>query len=59
MASDQLAGLSSTGRQRDHRAGELGARAGTLGSGAELTLQSTIQVGSGTVAGYTIELFYP
>lgn len=41
------------------RAGELGARAGTLGSGAELTLQSTIQVGSGTVAGYTIELFYP
>lgn len=41
------------------RAGELGARASSLAAGAELTLQCTIQVASGTVAGYTIELFYP
>lgn len=40
-------------------AGELGARVDSLATGAELTLQSTIQVGSGPVAGYTIELFYP
>lgn len=41
------------------RAGELGARVGSLAAGAELTLQCTIQVAAGTVAGYTIELFYP
>lgn len=41
------------------RAGELGARVGALAAGAELALQGTIQVVSGTVAGYTIELFYP
>jgi Protein of unknown function (DUF3426) len=41
------------------RAGELGARVESLAAGAELTLQCTIQVAAGTVAGYTIELFYP
>jgi hypothetical protein len=41
------------------RAGELGARVGSLAAGAELALQCTIQVAAGTVAGYTIELFYP
>lgn len=41
------------------RASELGARVGALAAGSELTLQCTIQVASGTVAGYTIELFYP
>ena len=41
-------------------AAELGARVAVLGAGAELSLQSTLQVsGSGAVAGYTIELFYP
>ena len=41
-------------------AAELGARVATLGPGLELGLQSTLQVGgSGAVAGYTIELFYP
>jgi len=39
--------------------GELGARVDSLAAGAELTLQCTIQVAAGTVAGYTIELFYP
>lgn len=41
------------------RASELGARASALAAGSELTLQCTVQVASGTVAGYTIELFYP
>lgn len=41
------------------RASELGAPVGSLAAGAELTLQCTIQVAAGTVAGYTIELFYP
>lgn len=41
------------------RATELGARTTSLAAGAELPLQCTIQVASGTVAGYTIELFYP
>jgi len=41
------------------RAGEIGARAQALGANAELMLQATVQVTSGTVAGYTIELFYP
>ncbi len=41
------------------RAGELGARVAALAAGAELALQGTVQVTSGTVAGYTIELFYP
>jgi hypothetical protein len=41
-------------------ASELGARVAALGPGLELSLQSTLQVGgSGAVAGYTIELFYP
>jgi len=41
------------------RASEFGTRAGAVGAGSEVTLQCTIQVASGTVAGYTIELFYP
>jgi hypothetical protein len=41
------------------RAGEIGARVEALGANAELMLQATVQVTSGTVAGYTIELFYP
>ena len=41
------------------RAAEFGVRAESIGSSAELMLQATIQVGTGTVAGYTIELFYP
>jgi len=41
------------------RAAELGARSTAIAPGAELALQCTVQVGSGTVAGYTIELFYP
>lgn len=41
------------------QAADLGARSGALAAGAELPLQCTIQVASGTVAGYTIELFYP
>jgi len=41
------------------RAGEIGARAQALEANAELMLQATVQVTSGTVAGYTIELFYP
>ena len=41
------------------RGTELGARVAALGAGAELTLQSTLQVAAGAVAGYTIELFYP
>ena len=41
------------------RAAEVGARVGALATGGELTLQATLQVGGGTVAGYTIELFYP
>jgi len=43
-------------------AAELGATASTLGAGAELPLQATLQAGlpaSEPVAGYTIELFYP
>ncbi|MCW5632248.1 MAG: DUF3426 domain-containing protein [Rubrivivax sp.] len=58
----ELALTDTQGRliaRRVLRASELGARAEALGAGAELTLQSTIQVASGTVAGYTIELFYP
>ncbi len=41
------------------RAREVGARVDALATGAELTLQGTLQVSSGMVAGYTIELFYP
>ena len=43
-------------------ASELGATTSTLGAGAELPLQATLQAGlpaSEPVAGYTIELFYP
>lgn len=41
---------------------ELGATAATLGAGADLPLQATLQAGPAAgepVAGYTIELFYP
>ncbi|MBL8324550.1 MAG: DUF3426 domain-containing protein, partial [Rubrivivax sp.] len=38
---------------------EIGARSEALAANAELMLQATVQVTSGTVAGYTIELFYP
>lgn len=58
----ELALTDTQGRliaRRVVRAGELGARVGALAAGAELALQGTIQVASGTVAGYTIELFYP
>lgn len=58
----ELALTDTQGRliaRRVLRAGELGARTGAVAGGAELTLQGTLQVGSGTVAGYTIELFYP
>lgn len=41
------------------RASDLGARSAAVAAGAELPLQCTIQVASGTVAGYTIEIFYP
>jgi hypothetical protein len=41
------------------RAAEVGARAEALGGNAELMLQATVEVTSGVVAGYTIELFYP
>jgi len=41
------------------RASDLGARSPAVAAGAELPLQCTIQVTSGTVAGYTIEFFYP
>jgi len=43
-------------------AADLGAASATLGAGAELTLQATLQAelpGTEPVAGYTIELFYP
>ncbi|HSQ71811.1 MAG TPA: DUF3426 domain-containing protein [Rubrivivax sp.] len=43
-------------------AADLGAASDTLGAGAELTLQATLQAelpGTEPVAGYTIELFYP
>jgi hypothetical protein len=58
----ELALTDTQGRliaRRVVRAGELGARAGSLASGAELMLQGTLRVESGLVAGYTIELFYP
>jgi hypothetical protein len=41
------------------RASDLGARSAAVAAGAELPLQCTIEVASGTVAGYTIEFFYP
>jgi predicted Zn finger-like uncharacterized protein len=40
-------------------ADELGAPSRTLAAGAELALQSSLEVGERRVSGYTIEIFYP
>jgi hypothetical protein len=40
-------------------ADELGAASRTLAAGAELALQSSLEVGERRVSGYTIEIFYP
>jgi predicted Zn finger-like uncharacterized protein len=40
-------------------ADELGASSRTLAAGAELALQSSLEVGERRVSGYTIEIFYP
>ena len=41
------------------RPAEMGTSQLTLGAGRDLTLQSTLQMATEPVAGYTVELFYP
>lgn len=41
------------------RAAELGVRQSTLAAGSDLALQGTLRADTDTIAGYTVEVFYP
>ena len=41
------------------RAAELGVRQSTLAAGGDLALQGTLRADTDTIAGYTVEVFYP